>query len=189
MVQEYGTYKEPGFREAGSPFVTTVFVAMTTVFMQGELRTSEPWRRSSWEFSAHLAENTSGNVCCRCWRNLLERWFWQLFSCFYGHFLQYSQVSPIFLPVQRQVGFSKIKLIVIPGLLYGFSKYPLVWIETVAHEIRISTPYFLRNSCFCKMLNNRKIQIYAFWRGVLCVLTSFEVWCSVFLRSLQDYLL
>ena len=49
MVQEYGTYKEPGFREAGSPFVTTVFtalatvfVAMTTVFMQGELRTSEP---------------------------------------------------------------------------------------------------------------------------------------------------
>ena len=75
----------------------------------------------------------------------------------------------------------KIKLIVIPGLLYGFSKYPLVWIETVAHEIRISTPYFLRNSCFCKMLNNRKIQIYAFWRGVLCVLTSFEVWCSVFL--------
>jgi hypothetical protein len=49
MVQEYGTYKEPGFREAGSPSVTTVFialatvfVAMTTVFMQGELRTSEP---------------------------------------------------------------------------------------------------------------------------------------------------
>jgi len=50
MVQEYGTYKEPGLREAGSPFpVTTVFIAlatvfvvMTTVFMQGELRTSEP---------------------------------------------------------------------------------------------------------------------------------------------------
>ena len=193
MVQEYGTYKEPGFREAGSPSVTTVFIAlatvfvvMTTVFMQGELRTSEPWRRSSWEFSAHLAENTSGNVCCRCWRNLLERWFWQLFSCFYGHFLQYSQVFYRFSV--RSVSL-KIKLIVIPGLLYGFSKYPLVWIETVVHEIRFSTLYFLRNSCFCKMLNNRKIQIYAFWRGVLCVLTSFEVWCSVFLRSLQDYLL
>ena len=192
MVQEYGTYKEPGFREAGSPFVTTVFialatvfVAMTTVFMQGELRTSEPWRRSSWEFSAHLAENTSGNVCCRCWRNLLERWFWQLFSCFYNipRFPRYFYRFSV-----RSVSL-KIKLIVIPGLLYGFSKYPLVWIETVAHEIRISTPYFLRNSCFCKMLNNRKIQIYAFWRGVLCVLTSFEVWCSVFLRSLQDYLL
>lgn len=197
MVQEYGTYKEPGFREAGSPFVTTVFialatvfVAMTTVFMQGELRTSEPWRRSSWEFSAHLAENTSGNVCCRCWRNLLERWFWQLFSCFYGRFLQYPQAfSDIFTGSASGRFLLKIKLIVIPGLLYGFSKYPLVWIETVAHEIRFSTPYFLRNSCFCKMLNNRKIQIYAFWRGVLCVLTSFEVWCSVFFRSLQDYLL
>ena len=176
MVQEYGTYKEPGFREAGSPFVTTVFialatvfVAMTTVFMQGELRTSEPWRRSSWEFSAHLAENTSGNVCCIFYN--IPR--------FPRYFYRFSV---------RSVSL-KIKLIVIPGLLYGFSKYPLVWIETVAHEIRISTPYFLRNSCFCKMLNNRKIQIYAFWRGVLCVLTSFEVWCSVFLRSLQDYLL
>lgn len=196
MVQEYGTYKEPGFREAGSPFVTTVFialatvfVAMTTVFMQGELRTSEPWRRSSWEFSAHLAENTSGNVCCRCWRNLLERWFWQLFSCFYGHFYNIPRFPRYFYRFSVRSVSLKIKLIVIPGLLYGFSKYPLVWIETVAHEIRISTPYFLRNSCFCKMLNNRKIQIYAFWRGVLCVLTSFEVWCSVFLRSLQDYLL
>ena len=33
MVQEYGTYKEPGFREAGSPFVTTVFIALATVFV------------------------------------------------------------------------------------------------------------------------------------------------------------
>ena len=102
--------------------LATVFVVMTTVFMQGELRTSEPWRRSSWEFSAHLAENTSGNVCCRCWRNLLERWFWQLFSCFYGHFLQYSQVSPIFLPVQRQVGFSKNKTYCHPWLIVRIFK-------------------------------------------------------------------
>ena len=49
MVQEYGTYKEPGFREAGSPFVTTVFIALATVFvamtsvlMEVELRNSEP---------------------------------------------------------------------------------------------------------------------------------------------------
>ena len=49
MVQEYGTYKEPGFREAVRPSVTTdnialatVFVAMTTDFMKGEQRTSEP---------------------------------------------------------------------------------------------------------------------------------------------------
>ena len=151
MVQEYGTYKEPGFREAGSPSVTTVFialatvfVAMTTVFMQGELRTSEPWRRSSWEFSAHLAENTSGNVCCRCWRNLLERWFWQLFSCFYGHFLQYSQVSPIFLPVQRQVGFSKNKTYCHPWLIVRFFKIPVGLNRNSTASILIFYPIFFK---------------------------------------------
>ena len=187
MVQEYGTYKEPGFREAGSPSVTTVFialatvfVAMTTVFMQGELRTSEPWRPSSCRVNCALQSHedgrhgnflrTSRKIPPEMFVAAAGETFWKggfdsFFLVSMGIFYNIPRFPRYFYRFSVRSVSLKIKLIVIPGLLYGFSKYPLVWIETVAHEIRISTPYFLRNSCFCKMLNNRKIQIYAFWRG------------------------
>ena len=152
MVQEYGTYKEPGFREAGSPFVTTVFialatvfVAMTTVFMQGELRTSEQWRRSPRKFSAHLTENTSGNVFWRCWRDLLERWFWQLFSCFYRRFLQYPQAfSGIFTGSVSGRFLLKIKLIVIPSLIVRFVLIPIGPNRNSTASILIFYPIFFK---------------------------------------------
>ena len=72
--------------------------------------------------------------------------------------------------------FIKNNLIVIPDLLYGFPKYPLVQIETVAHEIWFYTPYFsnypqgqyfLRNTKFDKTLNISQIRILTFLGGVI----------------------
>ncbi len=45
------------------------------------------------------------------------------------------------------VKISKTRLIVTPGLLYSFPKYPLVQIETVAHKIRFSTPSISNYPC------------------------------------------
>ena len=166
MVQEYGTYKEPGLREAGSPFPWRP--------------SSSRWRPSSCRVNcAHQSheDGRHGNFL-RISRKIPPEMFvaaagetfWKggfdsFFLVSMGIFYNIPRFPRYFYRFSVRSVSLKIKLIVIPGLLYGFSKYPLVWIETVAHEIRISTPYFLRNSCFCKMLNNRKIQIYAFWRG------------------------
>ena len=131
MVQEYGTYKEPGFREAGSPFVTTVFialatvfVAMTTVFMQGELRTSEHGRhgnflRISRKIPPEMFVAAAGETF---WKGGFDSFFLVSMGIFYNipRFPRYFYRFSV-----RSVSL-KIKLIVIPGLLYGFSKYPLV---------------------------------------------------------------
>lgn len=197
MVQEYGTYKEPGLREAGSPFP---WRPSSSRWRPSSLS----WRPSSCRVNCALQSHedgrhgnflrTSRKIPPEMFVAAAGETFWKggfdsFFLVSMGIFYNIPRFPRYFYRFSVRSVSLKIKLIVIPGLLYGFSKYPLVWIETVVHEIRFSTLYFLRNSCFCKMLNNRKIQIYAFWRGVLCVLTSFEVWCSVFLRPLQDCLL
>ena len=75
--------------------------------------------------------------------------FWKggfdsFFLVYRGVFYNIPQASPrIFADSVSGRSLLKINLIVIPCLLYGFSKYPLVWIETVVHEIGISTLYIL----------------------------------------------
>ena len=75
--------------------------------------------------------------------------FWKggfdsFFLVYRGVFYNIPRLPPrIFTDSVSGRSLLKINLIVIPCLLYGFSKYPLVWIETVVHEIGISTPYIL----------------------------------------------
>ncbi len=142
MVQEYGTYKEPGLREAGSPFPWRP--------------SSLSWRPSSCRVNCALQSHedgrhgnflrTSRKIPPECLLPLLEKPFGKVvltafFLFLWAFFTIFPGCPDIFTGSASGLSL-KIKLIVILGLLYGFSKYPLVWIETVAHEIRFSTPYF-----------------------------------------------
>ena len=143
MVQEYGTYKEPGLREAGSPFPWRPSSLSWRPFscrVNCALQSHEDGRhgnflRISRKIPPEMFVAAAGETF---WKGGFDSFFLVSMGIFYNipRFPRYFYRFSV-----RSVSL-KIKLIVIPGLLYGFSKYPLVWIETVAHEIRFSTPYF-----------------------------------------------